>query len=105
MSEIEQLILNKVEKIEDEVGDIKVAVTKNTADLAYHIKRTDDLQVVVENFSNLISPLHEAHVANKAVDEFKKKQREDLLYKLKIPGAIVSALAAIGVILTWLLNK
>lgn len=105
MSELEQIILSKVDKIDEDVSAIKVAVSKNTKDLEYHIKRTDDLQVVVENFSSLISPLHEAHIAQKAIENYKKNKRETFLYSLKIPGAILSALAALAGLITWLMNR
>jgi lipoate-protein ligase A len=107
MSEIETLLINKVDKIEQDVTDIKEAVIKNTKDLEYHIKRTDDLQTVVEDFSKLISPLHEDYIAKQAVEKYKKEQKENLEFKFKIPGFIYYILAMLisaGTIITWLIG-
>lgn len=105
MSELDTLIITKLEKVESDLGDIKVSVAENTNDLKHHIKRTDDLQDVVENMKELVNPLYQDYISKKAVEDFKKKQREDLIYKLKLPGYIVAAFAAVGAILAWLVHK
>jgi len=105
MSELDTIILTKIEKVESDLGDIKVAVAENTNDLKHHIKRTDELQSIVEKFSEVITPLHTDYVSKKAVEEFKKKQREDLIYRLKLPGYIVAAAMAIGTAIAWIMRK
>lgn len=105
MSDFDTLILTKLEKVESDVGDIKVSVAENTSDLKHHIKRTDDLQVMVEDMKDLVTPVYQDYIAKKAIEDFKKKQREDLLYKLKLPGYIIAAIAAIGTALAWLVHK
>lgn len=105
MTELNTIILSKVEKIESDISDIKVTTAENTSDLKHHIKRTNDLQEIVEDLHTIVTPLHEKFVSERAVEEFKKKQKEDLIYKLKLPGYIVAALIAIGTILTWITRK
>ena len=105
MSELNTIILGKLEKVEEDIGDIKVSVAKNTADLEHHIKRTDDLQVMVEGLNNIVNPLYQDSISKKAVDNFKKKQREDLVFRLKLPGYVLAALAALATFLTWLVHK
>lgn len=112
MSELNTIILTKVEKIESDISDIKVATVENTSDLKHHIKRTNDLQEIVEDLHTIVTPLHEKFVSEKAIEEFKKKQeelkkqqKEDLIFKLKLPGYIVAALVAIGTLLTWITRK
>jgi hypothetical protein len=105
MSELDTLILTKLEKVETDVGDIKISIAKNTTDLEHHIKRTDDLQVIVEDLSKIVDPLYQEHISKKAVEDFKKKQREDLVYKLKLPGYVLAALAALATFVTWLVHK
>lgn len=105
MSEFNTLIITKLEKVESDIGDVKVSVTENTADLKHHIKRTDDLQEVVENMKELVNPLYQDFISKKAVENFKKTQRDDLVYKLKLPGYILTALVALAGVLTWLGHK
>lgn len=105
MSELDTLIINKLEKIESDVTDTKVDIAEIKVDVAYHIKRTDGLQDITQELSNLVQPLYQEFLAKKAIEEFKKKQREDLIYKLKLPGYILAALAALGTALAWLVHK
>lgn len=77
---------------------MQVDVSKNTIDLSHHIRRTDALQEMVE-------PLYKNWIANKAVSEFKKEQRAELLYKLKLPSYIIAAIVAIGTAITFLMSK
>lgn len=105
MSEFNNIILSKVEKIESDVDAVKVAITENTLDLKYHIKRTDELQNLVEEFGEIIKPLHAEHVGKEAVKKYKQELKQDLVYKLKLPGYIVAALASLGAIMAWLGSK
>lgn len=41
-------IHEKLDKITEDINDIKVTMAKNTASLDYHIKRTDDLEMIVK---------------------------------------------------------
>lgn len=68
---------------------IELTLAKVCESIEYHIKRTDLLEEMVE-------PIHEKRVKDEAVKEFKKKQREDLMYKLKLPVAVVAAIGALG---------
>ena len=105
MSEIDQLMLSKLEKVEDDIGDIKINIVKNTSDLEVHIRRTNELQSIVENLDKIVEPLYKQHISEAAILEFRKQQREDLVYKLKLPAYIVAALAALGTVLTWIMSK
>lgn len=105
MSEIQNLIVNKLEKVETDISDIKVAVTENTTDLKHHIKRTDDLQSIVEDLNIIINPIHQDFISKKAIEEYKKKQKEELLYRLKLPSYIAGAIVAIGTIIAWFMRK
>ena len=102
MAEVCSLILDKVDRIENSVEDIKAATSENTADLKYHIKRTNDLQQIVTDLHSIVTPIHEKFIADKAIEDYRKKQREDLVYKLKLPGYILAALTAVGAIVAWL---
>lgn len=105
MSELDTLILGKLENVESDISDIKVTLVKNTADMERHISRTDGLQEMVTDLNQIVQPIYQEHIAKKAVEEYKKKAREDLIYKLKLPGYIVAALAAIGTALAWIMSK
>lgn len=107
--QIQDLILTKVSNIESDLTDIKIDVAKNTKDLETHIKRTDDLQLIVTDVQKLVDPLYNEYITNKAVLEYKykieeekKRKREDLIYKLRLPAYLVAAITAIGTIITWL---
>lgn len=105
MSELTPLILTKIEKVEEDINDIKVTLVKNTADMERHISRTDGLQDIVHDMNQIIQPMYQEFVSKKAVEEYKKKQREELLYRLKLPAYIVAACAAIGTALAWIMRK
>jgi cell division protein FtsB len=105
MSDLDQLIIVKLEKVETDVSDIKIDVAKNTDSLTHHIKRTNDLQVIVEDLHELVSPLHDEFISKKAIEEYKKIRREEMLYRLKIPGYILAAITLVGTVLTWLVHK
>lgn len=105
MSELDTLILTKLESVESDVSDIKVAIVQNTSDLQHHIKRTDDLQVIVEDLNKIVNPLYQEFISKNAIEVYKKSRREDIIYKLKLPGYIVAALAAIGTALAWIMRK
>ena len=91
-------IHSRIKDVEDLVVEVRDLTIENNKDLKYHIKRTDDLQ-------DMITPMYQEYIGRKAIDKFKKEQKSDLLYKLKLPVVIVSALAAIGGALTWLMSK
>lgn len=105
MSELDTLIISKLENVESDVSEIKVDIAKMQVDVEHHIRRTDGLQDITQELHNLVQPLYQEFLAKKAIDEFKKKQREDLIYKLKLPGYILAALAALGTALAWLVRK
>lgn len=91
--------------MEDDITDIKVTLTENTKDIKHHISRTDGLQDLTEELQKIVQPLYEEHIAKKAIAEYRKKQREELIYKLKLPGYIAAALAALGTILAFLMRR
>lgn len=105
MSEIQNLMLSKIDKMETDIGDIKVTIAENTTDMKHHIKRTDDLQLIVTEVQQLVTPIYQEHIAKKAIEDYKKKQREELVYKLKLPGYIAAALAAIGTIAAFFMRR
>lgn len=89
-------------RIQEDVTEIKVTLAKNTESLEHHIKRTDTLQEMVD-------PVYQHYMAVKAVEEFKRKQAEErkqkrdaIIYSLKLPALVVAFLAALGTILAWL---
>jgi len=71
---------------------IEVTLTKVCESIDYHIKRTNLLEEMVE-------PIHKERIEFEAVKKYRKKQREELLYRLKLPVMIVTALGARGAIL------
>jgi hypothetical protein len=91
-------IHSRIKDVEDLVVEVRDLTIENNKDLKYHIKRTDDLQ-------DMITPMYQEFIGRKAIEKFKKEQKSELLYKLKLPVLIVSALAAIGGALTWLMSK
>lgn len=106
MSELDK-IYDKVVKIDSDVGDLKIAVTDNTNDLKHHIKRTNDLQAIVEDLHQIVTPLHDDFIAKKAVEAYKKEQREEISHKMKFPSLIyytLTAIATIGAAIAWLLG-
>lgn len=105
MSELDMIILNKIEKIETDISDIKIAITENTADMKHHISRTDALQDIVEDVTELVKPLYNDFISKKAIEDYKKSQRDKLIYHLKLPGYILTALVAIGTLITWFMRK
>jgi hypothetical protein len=105
MSELDSLIINKLEKVESDIGDIKVSVVQNTSDLTHHIKRTNDLQIIVEDLNEIVSPLYKEFISKNAVNDYKKSRREEIIYKLKIPGYILTAVTLAGTITAWLVHK
>lgn len=105
MSDLDTIIINKLENVESDVSVIKVDIAKIQADVEYHIRRTDELQDLTREMKDIVTPLYEEFVSKKAINEYKKTQREDLLYKLKLPGYILAAITALGGALAWLVRK
>lgn len=105
MSELDTILLTKIEKIDSDVSDVKVDIAKIQVDVEHHIKRTDGLQDITTELHTIVQPLYQEYMAKKAVDDYKKRTREDLIYKLKLPGYIVAALAAMGTALAWIMSK
>lgn len=91
-------IHSRLKEVEDLILEVRDLTLENTKDLKYHIKRTDDLQ-------DMITPIYQEYIGRKAVDKFKKEQKSDLMYKLKLPVVIVAALGAIGAVLSWFMSK
>lgn len=60
MDDISKLLLEKTEKISEEITEIKVILTKQHGSLEHHIKRSDSLEDHVIILENKIEPL-EAH--------------------------------------------
>ena len=81
----------------DKIQDVEVTMAKICESIEHHIKRTDILE-------DMVQPLHTKEIQTGAVKDYKKKKREDLMYKLKLPVAIVSSLAAIAAMLNWLIG-
>jgi preprotein translocase subunit Sss1 len=77
---------------------IEVTLSKVCESIEHHIKRTDILEGMVE-------PIHKKKVEADAIKEYKKKQREDLMYRLKLPVAVVAALGAIGYMISLFMGK
>lgn len=77
---------------------IEITLAKVCDSIEYHIKRTDLLEDMVE-------PIHKEKVEKEAIKAYKKKQREDLMYKLKLPVAIGTALGALGYIVSLFMGK
>lgn len=105
MTEIQNRILDKVDKVEETITEIKITIAENSADLKHHIKRTDDLQDIVVELKTMVNPIYHAKIAADAVAKDRKKRREDFLYKLKLPGYIAAALVAVGTIITFFVSK
>jgi len=105
MTELEFKLLEGVQNLQSDMTDVKVTMAKNTEALEYHIKRTDDLQKCVEALDTIVKPVYAEFISKKAVQEYKKQQREELVYKLKLPGYIVAALAAVSTIIAWFMSK
>ncbi len=104
MSEIQSLIVNKLENVESDLTEMKVTLAENTKDLKHHIKRTDDLQMIVTDVKKIVDPLYQDYISKKAVEDYKKKSRDDLVYKLRLPVLIVGALTAMGTILAYFIR-
>lgn len=49
---------DKVDSVREHCVNIDKTLTKNTADIKYHILRTDSLQEMVEKFKTHLSRLH-----------------------------------------------
>ena len=81
----------------DKTQKIEVTMAKVCDSIEHHIKRTNILEDMVE-------PLHQQRVETEAVKAYKKKQREDLLYRLKLPVALVAALGTLGYIISLLME-
>ena len=105
MSELDTLIISKLENVEADISDIKVTLAKNTSDMEHHISRTDEVQDLTKELKDIVTPLYQEYISKKAIEEYKKKSREDLVYKLKLPGYILAALTALGGALAWLVHK
>jgi len=89
-------------KIQEDVTEIKVTLARNTESLEHHIQRTDMLQDMVE-------PVYKHYMAQKAVEEFQIKQeaeqkskRDKLLYTVKLPAAVLALLASLISFFAWL---
>ena len=53
---------NKLDAVQEHMGQIDVTLAQNTKDIAYHIKRTDALEQRVEQVADEMKPVRE-HVA------------------------------------------
>jgi hypothetical protein len=105
MSDIQNLMISKLEKVEDNIDNIKITLVENTKDMKYHIKRTDDLQLIVEDLHTIVKPVYEEFIAKKAIKEYEKNRREQLVYRLKLPGYIVGAFVSIGSIFAYFWSR
>jgi nucleoid-associated protein YgaU len=97
MSDI-QNVLKGISDLQSDMTDVKVTLAKNTESLEHHVKRTDTLQDIVE-------PVYKDFLERKAIEEYEKKQREKLVYRLKLPAYIVAAIAAVSTMIAWLASK
>lgn len=97
MSDINQ-IMHGITSLQEDMTEVKVTLAKNTESLEHHVKRTDTLQ-------DMVDPVYKDFLARIAIEEHEKKQRETLVYRLKLPGYIVAAVLAVGTILAWLMSK
>ena len=105
MSELDKFIVQKLEKVEADIGDIKVTIAENTADVKHHVQRTDGLQDIVTKLKNMVEPVYQDYISKQAVETYKKTRREEIAYKLKIPGYILAAITLASMILAWLVHK
>jgi uncharacterized membrane-anchored protein YhcB (DUF1043 family) len=94
MSEFNMEIVKSLTNLQSDITDIKITLVENTKSLEHHVKRTDELQDIVE-------PVAKDYLARKAIEEYEAKKQEKLMYRLKLPGMIVAALAAIGSLITY----
>lgn len=95
MSELNIEILKSLTTLQTDISDVKVTLARNTESLEHHVRRTDELQELVE-------PVAKDFIARKAIEEHEIKQQDKWLNRLKIPGLIVTTILAIGTLLTWL---
>lgn len=105
MSELDTLIINKLETVEGNISSIKDDITDIKVDIAHHISRTDELQDLTKELKDIVTPLYQEYISKKAIEDYKKKQRDELIYRLKLPGYILAALTAIGSGIAWLVRK
>jgi len=81
----------------DKIQNVEGTMAKICESIEHHIKRTDLLE-------DMVQPLHRKEIEANAVKAYKKKTREELMYSLKMPVAVVTALGAIGAMLNWLVG-
>lgn len=97
MSEMEYKLmesLTKIDEIRKDMTEVKVTLARNTESLEHHVARTDQLQ-------EMVTPVYQDFIAKKAVKEYKEEWRKDFVYKLKLPGYILAAMASAGAIWAW----
>lgn len=101
-------VLQAVKDVKDEqkeqrkeMTNIKVVLAKNTTSLEEHMQQTRLIK-------GMVMPLHEERLRQEGIEAYKeesakekKQKRQDLLYKLKLPVAVVAALGAIITLLAW----
>lgn len=79
----------------DKLSHMDKTLALNTQALEEHMRRTDILE-------GMIQPVYQERLAKAAVEEYKKEQRSDLLFKLKLPAYIVAAVTATATLIAWL---
>lgn len=89
---------DKVEACNIKITDVDKTLTIQQDILDHHVKRTDQLQEMVE-------PLHKKFISDKAVETYRAEFRQSLMWWIKLPGALVASLVTIGIILAWLMEK
>jgi len=95
-------VKNEQKEQRKEMVDIKVVLAKNTTSLEEHMQQTRLIK-------GMVMPLHEERLRQEGIKAYKesaaqekKQKRQDLLYKLKLPVAIVAALGAIITLVAWI---
>jgi hypothetical protein len=91
MSEVESDILrleNKVDRISDDITEIKVIMERNTTSLEYHIQRTDLAERNIEMLRKEITP-----IKNRV--EFEDRVAKGAYIILKFVGGILAAAVAL----------
>lgn len=91
MADVDNDILrleNKVDKISDDITDIKIIMERNTTSLEYHIQRTDLAEQNIDLLRKQLEPV-------KARIEFENKLARFAYNTLKFIGAAVAALVGL----------
>jgi len=88
---------SEVDEVKEKVHKIETIVIKNTDSLEIHIKRTNALE-------DMVKPLYEESIKEKAVKEFKKYQKNEFINKLKVPATLISILIGVGTLIAWIMG-